>query len=41
MKQVVAMVMAMVMLLAFGLTAFAENGPLTVEQARQPWTMPA
>ena len=35
MKKAVAMVMAVVMMLAFGVTAFAANGPLTVEQAKQ------
>ena len=33
MKKAVAMVMVVVMMLAFGVTAFAANGPLTVEQA--------
>ena len=35
MKKAVAMVMVVVMMLAFGVTAFAANGPLTVEQAKQ------
>ena len=35
MKKVIAMVMAVVMMLALGTTAFADNGPLTVEQAKQ------
>ena len=35
MKKAVAMVMVLVMMLAFGVTAFAANGPLTVEQAKQ------
>ncbi len=35
MKKAVAMVMAVVMMLAFGATAFAANGPLTAEQAKQ------
>jgi len=35
MKKAVAMVMVVVMMLTFGVTAFAANGPLTVEQAKQ------
>ena len=35
MKKAVAMVMVVVMMLACGVTAFAANGPLTVEQAKQ------
>ena len=35
MKKAVAMVMVAVMMLAFSVTAFAANGPLTVEQAKQ------
>ena len=35
MKKAVAMVMTVVMMLAFGVTAFAAHGPLTVEQAKQ------
>ncbi len=35
MKKVLAMVMAVVMMLALGTTAFADNSPLTVEQAKQ------
>ena len=35
MKKVIAMVMAMIMMLALGTTAFADNGPLSVEQAKQ------
>ena len=35
MKKAVAMVMAVVMMLALGVTAFAAQGPLTVEQAKQ------
>ena len=35
MKKAVAVVMVVVMMLALGATAFAENGPLTVEQAKQ------
>ena len=35
MKKAVAMAMVVVMMLAFGVTAFAANGPLTVEQAKQ------
>ena len=35
MKKAIAMVMAVVMMLALGTTAFADNGPLTVEQAKQ------
>ena len=35
MKKAVAIVMVVVMMLAFGVTAFAANGPLTVEQAKQ------
>ena len=35
MKKVLAMVMAVVMMLALGTTAFADNAPLTVEQAKQ------
>ena len=35
MKKVIAMVMAVVMMLALGTTAFADYGPLTVEQAKQ------
>ena len=35
MKKAVAMVMVVVMMLAFGVTAFAAHGPLTVEQAKQ------
>ena len=35
MKKAVAMVLTVVMMLAFGVTAFAANGPLTVEQAKQ------
>ena len=35
MKKVIAMVMAVVMMLALGTTAFADNTPLTVEQAKQ------
>ena len=35
MKKVLAMVMTVVMMLALGTTAFADNGPLTVEQAKQ------
>ena len=35
MKKVIAMVMTVVMMLALGTTAFADNGPLTVEQAKQ------
>ncbi len=35
MKKAVAMFMAVVMMLAFGVTAFAAYGPLTVEQAKQ------
>ena len=35
MNKAVAMVMVVVMMLAFGVTAFAANGPLTVEQAKQ------
>ena len=35
MKKAVAMVLVVVMMLAFGVNAFAANGPLTVEQAKQ------
>jgi hypothetical protein len=35
MKKVIAMVMTVVMMLALGTTAFADNAPLTVEQAKQ------
>ena len=35
MKKAIAMVMAVVMMLALGTTAFADNTPLTVEQAKQ------
>ena len=35
MKKVIAMVMTVVMMLALGTTAFADNGPLSVEQAKQ------
>ena len=35
MKKVIAMVMTVVMMLALGTTAFADNTPLTVEQAKQ------
>ena len=35
MKKAVAMVLVVVMMLAFGVTAFAAQGPLTVEQAKQ------
>ena len=35
MKKAVAMVMVVAMMLAFGVTAFAAHGPLTVEQAKQ------
>lgn len=35
MKKVIAMVMTIVMMLALGTTAFADNTPLTVEQAKQ------
>ena len=35
MKKAVAMVLVVVMMLAFGVTAFAAKGPLTVEQAKQ------
>ena len=35
MKKAIAMVMAVVMMLALGTTAFADNAPLTVEQAKQ------
>ena len=35
MKKAIAMVMAVVMMLALGTTAFADNSPLTVEQAKQ------
>ena len=35
MKKAVAMVMTVVMMLAFGVTAFAAHGPLTVEQAKR------
>ena len=35
MKKVLAMVMAVVMMLALGTTAFADNGPLSMEQAKQ------
>ena len=35
MKKVLAMVMTVVMMLALGTTAFADNGPLSVEQAKQ------
>ena len=35
MKKAVAMVMVVVMMLVFGVTAFAANGPLTMEQAKQ------
>ena len=35
MKKVIAMVMNVVMLLALGTTAFADNGPLSMEQAKQ------
>ncbi len=34
MKKVIAMVMTVVMMLALGTTAFADNAPLTVEQAK-------
>ena len=34
MKKVLAMVMTVVMMLALGTTAFADNAPLTVEQAK-------
>lgn len=35
MKKAIAMVMTVVMMLALGTTAFADNAPLTVEQAKQ------
>ena len=35
MKKAVAMVMAVMMVLVFSVTAFAANGPLTLEQAKQ------
>ena len=35
MKKAVAMVLVAVMMLAFGVNAFAANGPLTVEQAKK------
>ena len=35
MKKAVAMVMVVVMMLALGVTAFAAQGPLTMEQAKQ------
>ena len=35
MKKAVAMVLVVVMMLAFGVNAFAAQGPLTVEQAKQ------
>ncbi len=35
MKKTVAMVMAVMMVLVFSVTAFAANGPLTLEQAKQ------
>ena len=35
MKKAIAMVMTVVMMLALGTTAFADNTPLTVEQAKQ------
>ena len=35
MKKAVAMVLVVVMMLALGVTAFAANGPLTMEQAKQ------
>ena len=35
MKKAVAVVLVVVMMLALGVTAFAANGPLTVEQAKQ------
>ena len=35
MKKVLAMVLVVVMMLAFGVTAFAAKGPLTVEEAKQ------
>jgi uncharacterized membrane protein YkoI len=35
MKKAIAMVLAVVMMLALGTTAFADNTPLTVEQAKQ------
>ena len=35
MKKAVAMVLLVVMMLAFGVNAFAANGPLTVEQAKK------
>ena len=35
MKKVISMVMTVVMMLALGTTAFADNAPLTVEQAKQ------
>ena len=35
MKKAVAMVLVVVMMLAFGVTAFAAKGPLTMEEAKQ------
>ena len=35
MKKVIAMVMAVITMLGLGTTAFADNGPLTVDQAMQ------
>ncbi len=35
MKKAIAAILAVIMMLAFGTTAFAANGPLTVEQAKQ------
>ena len=35
MKKAIAMVMVVVMMLALGVTAFAAQGPLTMEQAKQ------
>ena len=35
MKKAIAMVMAVVMMLALGTTAFADNAPLSLEQAKQ------
>ena len=35
MKKLIAMIMSVLMMLGFGTTAFADNEPLTVEQAMQ------
>lgn len=35
MKKLIAMIMSVLMMLGLGTTAFADNGPLTMEQAKQ------